>query len=89
MDHTMPFLGASGGDFLFVGNGGSLLIGPDEERWDLAILVLQSSTASFLAFANNKDYHFGLGHRTAALEDSRLLPLTDWKVASGNAGMVG
>ena len=89
VDHTMPFLRASGGDVLFVGNGGPLLIGPDEERWDLAILVLQSSTASFLAFADNKDYLFGLGHRTAALEDSRLLPLTDWKVASGNAGMVG
>lgn len=89
MDHTMPLLHASGGDVLFVGNGGRLLIGPDEERWDLAILVLQSSTAAFLAFADNKDYLFGLGHRTAALEDSRLLPLTDWKVASGNAGMIG
>ena len=89
MDHTMPFLRANGGDVLFVGNGGPLLIGPDEERWDLAILVLQSSTASFLAFADNKDYHFGLGHRTAALEDSRLLPLTDWKVTSGHAGLPG
>jgi hypothetical protein len=89
LDHTMPFLRASGGDILFVGNGGPLLIGPEEERWDLAILVLQSSAASFLAFANNNDYLLGLGHRTAALEDSRLLPLTDWKAASGNADLGG
>lgn len=35
----------------------------------------QASVASFLAFATNKEYLAGIGHRTAALEDSRLLPL--------------
>jgi hypothetical protein len=39
------------------------------------LLVRQSSIAAFLAFASNKDYLHGIGHRTAALEDSRLLPL--------------
>jgi hypothetical protein len=31
--------------------------------------------ASFLEFASNPDYLAGIGHRLAALEDSRLLPL--------------
>ena len=32
---------------------------------------------AFIAFATNADYVAGLGHRIAALEDSRLLPLTE------------
>ena len=44
---------------------------------DAAMLVRQSSIASFLAFASNQDYLAGIGHRMAALEDSRLLPLID------------
>jgi len=83
MDHTLPYLRASGGDVLFVGRGGPLLIGPEGERWDLALLVVQSSAASFLAFAGNQDYLAGTCHRTAALEDSRLLPLTDWQLSPG------
>jgi len=76
MDHTLPYLEASGGEVLFYGHGGQFLIGPDDERWDAAMLVRQSSITSFLAFASNQDYLAGMGHRLAALEDSRLLPLT-------------
>jgi hypothetical protein len=75
MEHTRPFLEASSGEVLFYGKGGAFLIGPGSERWDAAMLVRQSSVASFLAFASNEDYLSGMGHRVAALEDSRLLPL--------------
>jgi len=75
MDHTMPFLTASGGEVLFYGKGGPFLIGPDHERWDAAMLVRQTSVQAFLAFASNQDYLVGIGHRVAALSDSRLLPL--------------
>ncbi len=43
----------------------------------MAMLVRQSSVALFLAFASHDAYRAGLGHRTAALEDARLLPLTE------------
>ena len=75
MKHTLPHLKASGGEVLFFGKGGAFLIGPSEERWDAAMLVRQSSVAAFLEFASNPDYLSGIGHRLAALEDSRLLPL--------------
>lgn len=75
IDHTLPFLTKSGGEVLFYGSGGRYLIGPTTERWDAAMLVRQASLASFLAFASDQDYLLGMGHRTAALEDSRLLPL--------------
>ena len=77
MDHTMPHLEKSGGKLLFFGRGGGFLIGPSNERWDAAMLVQQSSLASFMAFASNAEYLGGMGHRTAALEDSRLLPLEE------------
>lgn len=80
MEHTMPHLERSGGKLLFFGAGGPFLIGPAAERWDAAMLVQQSSPAAFMEFASNAEYLAGLGHRTAALEDSRLLPLeeTGW-----------
>jgi hypothetical protein len=36
-----------------------------------------SGAATFVAFASDRDYLSGIGHRTAALEDSRLLPLIE------------
>ncbi len=77
MAHTRPFLEASGGELVFFGDGGPWLIGPDTERWDAAMLVRQRSAQDFLAFATNEAYLAGMGHRQAALEDSRLLPLVE------------
>ncbi len=77
IDHTLPHLAASGGELKFLGAGGSWFIGPDAERWDMAMMVRQSSLESFMAFAANQAYLAGMGHRTAAIEDSRLLPLVE------------
>lgn len=77
ISHTLPHLKKSGGDLLFLGEGGSFLIGPEHERWDRVMLVSQGSIQSFMAFAEDAAYLAGLGHRTAAVEDSRLLPLTE------------
>jgi hypothetical protein len=74
--HTMPFLAATGGSVVFYGTGGHNFVGPADERWDLVMLVRQASVQDFFAFASNEEYLAG-GHRTAALEDSRLLPIVD------------
>ena len=73
--HTMPFLTATGGSVVFLGDGGHFFVGPADERWDLVMLVRQTSIESFFGFASDEAYVAGVGHRTAALEDSRLLPL--------------
>lgn len=75
--HTLPHLQKSGGDILFMGDGGAFLIGPEAERWDRALLIRQKSRGAFLAFAVAEAYLAGIGHRTAALADSRLLPLVE------------
>lgn len=77
VEHTLPFLRASGGDLAFLGRGGPWLIGPAGERWDAVMLVRQCNVEAFRAFAANPAYLAGMGHRTAALEDSRLLPLIE------------
>lgn len=82
IDHTLPFLRKSGGDLIFLGKGGNYIIGPQEEQWDLVMLVRQRSLSDFIAFSKNKGYLSGLGHRTAALKDSRLLPLVESKTCT-------
>jgi hypothetical protein len=77
LEHTLPLLKRSGGDVLFFGHGGPFLIGPENEGWDAVLLVRQHSIDAFLAFASDPEYLAGMGHRTAGLADSRLLPLTE------------
>ncbi|MFN3475447.1 MAG: DUF1330 domain-containing protein [Blastomonas sp.] len=76
MEHTLPFLTASGGSVEYLGDGGPWLIGPADERWDAAMLIRQASVEAFIAWNSDAAYLAGIGHRTAALEDSRLLPTT-------------
>jgi hypothetical protein len=75
--HTLPFLTATGGSVELYGTGGHTFIGPPDVRWDLVMAIRQSSVEDFFAFASNADYLVGVGHRTAALEDSRIIPLVD------------
>lgn len=79
IEHTLPFLKSSGGEILFMGKGGNYLIGPTEEQWDVVLLIKQKNVETFLNFESNEDYLKGIGHRTAALEDSRLLPINETK----------
>ena len=77
ISHTMPFLTATGGSVEFLAAGGYNLVGPSDERWDLVMAIRQSSVQDFLAFASDPGYLAGICHRTAALEDSRLLPMVE------------
>lgn len=76
MVHTTPFLAKIGGEAVFLGDGGGALIGPSDERWDMVLLMRYPSTEAFFKFAMDPEYQKGVGHRTAALADSRLVPMT-------------
>lgn len=75
LENTMPLLTKFKAKILFYGSSKSFLIGPETEKWDEVLLVEHQSVAQFMKFAENEDYLKGAGHRTAALEDSRLLPM--------------
>ena len=72
-----PHVTAAGSEVTFLGDGGRYLIGPQDDRWDLVMLVRHQSVEAFFAMAQNDAYLAVLGHRTAALADSRLLPIVE------------
>ena len=78
MSHTKPHIKAAGSEVLYMGKGGPFLIGPESENWDLVLLVRHESVEKFMAFANDKAYLKTIGHRTAALSNSRLLPIEEF-----------
>jgi hypothetical protein len=77
MAHAEPFVREAGGEVVFFGHGGAFLIGPRDRGWDAVLLVRQASAGSFLGFARNRAYLAGIGHRSAALVDSRLMPMVE------------
>lgn len=79
MKYTLPVLDKAGSKIVFFGDSHNFLIGPTHERWDAVLLVEHESVEKFLAFSQNEDYLKTAGHRTAALEDSRLLPISEKK----------
>ncbi|MFT6335683.1 MAG: hypothetical protein ACI86M_000775 [Saprospiraceae bacterium] len=78
--HTTLFLEEAGGQLLYFGNTQPYVIGPLEEKWDLMLLVKHTSKEEFLKFAINEEYLKIIGYRTAALADSRLLPISNGKL---------
>lgn len=77
IQHKLPYLGECGGDVALLVMGGPYLVGPAEKRWDMPMLIHLASVMSFLTFASHEGYLAGLGHLTAALGDTRLLPLSE------------
>jgi len=77
MKSTIPELKKAGGRIIYYGKSKSFLIGPESEKWDAVLIVEHQSVIKFMEFAQDKDYLRNAGHRTAAIEDSRLLPSTE------------
>ena len=77
MEATLPELEKVGGRIIYYGKCDGFLIGPESEKWDAVLLVEHESVTKFMGFAQNPEYLNTLGHRTAALEDSRLLPTSE------------
>jgi uncharacterized protein (DUF1330 family) len=66
---------ASGGKVLFMGNAAASVIGPIDEQWDDIFLVQYPSRAAFLQMIATPEYRAINFHRSAALQDSRLIPV--------------
>ncbi|MDN5204547.1 DUF1330 domain-containing protein [Fulvivirgaceae bacterium BMA10] len=77
LDNTLPELKKAGSSVIFYGSSKNFLIGPESEKWDAVLLVEHQSVLKFMEFARGEDYLNGAGHRTAALDDSRLLPISE------------
>jgi uncharacterized protein (DUF1330 family) len=62
-----------GGRLVWLGSAQHTLIGPEAERWDDAVLVEYPSRKAFLSMVSQPEYQAAVPHRSAALEDSRLI----------------
>ncbi len=75
MQLALPFIQQAGSELIFHGRTLPYLIGPMTEEWDEMLLVTHKGKEEFLKFAQHEGYLKIKGHRQAALQDSRLLPL--------------
>ncbi len=69
-----------GGRIVFTGGAHMMAIGPEDEHWDDVLLVEYPSTQAFLDMAASEHYQAFAYHRTAAIEDSRLVLITAGKL---------
>jgi uncharacterized protein (DUF1330 family) len=73
---TLPHLRAVGARPIWRADARANLFAPKGERWDEVILVRYPSRSAFGRMIADPDYQAGTVHRTAALEDSRLIATT-------------
>ncbi len=72
-----PHLARAGGSVMFMADDSETVIGPQDERWDMVLLVRYPSRQAFLAMIADPEYQTAHEHRAAALADSRLVRWTD------------
>lgn len=72
-EFTLPRLAEIGAAVIFMGAAKGALIGPPDEKWDEVLLVRYPSVEDFMGMLAAPDYFEATRHRTAALEDSRLI----------------
>lgn len=68
-----PHLGAVSGRVVWKGSAHHAFIAPPGEAWDEVLLVEYPSREAFLAMLKSPTYQAITFHRTAALEDARLI----------------
>jgi uncharacterized protein (DUF1330 family) len=73
---TFPHLRRVGGRPIWRADARACPIAPQGERWDEVILVHYPSREAFIRMISDPAYQAGTVHRTAALEDSRLIATT-------------
>lgn len=72
----LPVLARAGARRVWRGQVKHVLIGPQGDRWDEAILVAYPSRSAFERLVTDPDLEANAHLRTAALEDSRLIVAT-------------
>lgn len=71
--HALAAVVAAGGEVVFHGSALAHPIAPPDERWDDMLLVAYPSVGAFLKMVMAPAYQAQSVHRTAALEDARLV----------------
>ncbi|NWG52462.1 MAG: DUF1330 domain-containing protein [Hydrogenophilaceae bacterium] len=71
-----PVFQRLGGRQVWIGKPALMLIGPQDEAWDIAFIAEYPRAQAFIDMLRDPVYREAVKHRTAAVEDSRLLRLS-------------
>lgn len=83
---SAPIFRRVGGEIIWRGKPDITVIGPREEKWDLAFVARYPSAAAFMEMVTDPDYRTAVKHRQAGVLDSRLVRLSDIPPGRGFAG---
>lgn len=71
-----PIFKSVGGKVIWSGSPRLVLIGPDQENWDICFIAAYPDAEAFGAMVKDPAYQAIVYHRQAAVEDSRLIRLS-------------
>ena len=71
--HALPAVKAAGGELVFQARAVAYPVALPGEQWDEVLLVRYPNIAAFFGMVMAPDYQAQSVHRTAALEDARLI----------------
>ncbi len=76
-EESEPIALAAGVTQSWIGAPRTIVIGPEDERWDHAFVARYPTAQAFIDMVKNPDYQRAVRHRTAAVADSRLICCAD------------
>ena len=82
-ERSAPVLERVGGHVEWSGGFEAVLIGPEDERWDLVFIARYPSAAAFIEMLRDPQYGQAVVWRTAAVETSRLIRLRPGRTGKG------
>lgn len=78
-----PVFARVGGRIIWRGAPQTVLIGPQDESWDIAFIARYPTVGAFLAMVTDPEYQAVVHHRQAAVADSRLIAMGDQEGGEG------
>ena len=78
-----PIFRRVGGRIAWSGDFKLMLIGPQDERWDICFIAEYPSGAAFVEMVKDPDYQKAVVHRQAAVADSRLVRMAPKPTGAG------
>jgi len=70
---SAPIFRKVGGEIIWSGDPQFMVIGPPDEKWDVAFIARYPSGQAFLDMVYDADYQAVVYHRQAAVDTSRLI----------------
>jgi len=81
-----PVFERLGGRQHWIGRFDAMVIGPEDERWDLVFIAEYPNPAAFVEMVRDPVYREAVKHRTAAVAESRLIRLKPLASGKGFGG---